>query len=332
MTNYSPSLFSHPKTGIYDIYGWLCMIFMDIYDIYGWFMIFMDIYIYMDDYDYIVVTIGDLSIRSGLWSSHLGRAGAAALCRLLGIVQRASAMGLWSAHRSRRAIFLWEKLQKMTQHHWFAIDKYTVIIYIYIYIYMNKYIITHPYIIIIPLQKRGFSLAEVWRVAFRQVVRIGESAKVGLEMPWKCHGHAIGKTKGVQPFSIFWKVEPFSGDFLEKDQNLESSTIFWRFWLEADWKQSDWWLIFHRQGNPLWVPVGSDDFLESHFLHKRQWRLWRHGVTCLERLGTVSMLVPCCLRVRFFVDLFKDAASAPPDRGERKVLPWPRRCDMNWYV
>ena len=49
-------------------------------------------------------------------------------------------------------------------------------------------------------------MAEVWRVAFRQVVRIGESAKVG-----KCQNamERFGKTKGVQ------LVQPFSGDFLE---------------------------------------------------------------------------------------------------------------------
>jgi hypothetical protein len=84
---------------------------------------------------------------------------------------------------------------------------------------MCIYIITYHYITIFPLQSGNFSLgplevAEVWRVAFRQVVRIGESAKVG-----KCHGKCHGST-------IFWR---FSGDFL-------------RF-LER--------LILYRQGNPL---------------------------------------------------------------------------------
>jgi len=49
-------------------------------------------------YGLVTVTISTgLGVRnpSGLRSSHLGRAGAAALCRLLGIVQRAmDAMGL----------------------------------------------------------------------------------------------------------------------------------------------------------------------------------------------------------------------------------------------
>ena len=76
-------------------------------------------------------------------------------------------------------------------------------------------------------------VAEVWRVAFRQVVRIGESAKVGREVPWKCQ--RFGKTQGVQ------LVQPVSGDFLEifraTDLKIARATrfecpldlkIFWR--------------------------------------------------------------------------------------------------------
>ena len=99
---------------------------------------------------------------------------------------------------------------------------YSNYIYIYDIIWINTswHIIRSPFS---PCLQRHFSLgpdwevaptvvAEVWRVAFRQVVRIGESAKVGREVPWKCQ--RFGKTQGVQ------LVQPVSGDFLE---------IFWRF-------------------------------------------------------------------------------------------------------
>ena len=71
-------------------------------------------------------------------------------------------------------------------------------------------------------------MAEVWRVAFRQVVRIGESAKVG-----KCQNamERFGKTKGVSTC-----FNHFSGDFLD---------FFLRF-LEIFLER----LILYRQGQP----------------------------------------------------------------------------------
>lgn len=166
--------------------------------------------------------------------------------------------------------------------------------YIYDIIWINTswHIIRSPFS---PCLQRHFSLgpdwevaptvvAEVWRVAFRQVVRIGESAKVGREVPWKCQ--RFGKTQGVQ------LVQPVSGDFLE---------IFWRF-LER--------LIWKSPGQPA---------LSARWI-------WRFFGEPLPSQEAVALVASRCHLLR--------AASRnnePPDRGERKLLPWPRRCDMNWY-
>jgi hypothetical protein len=190
-------------------------------------------------------------------------------------------MGPWSAHRSWGHFCLGKMVFQMIQHHWFAKDKYTVIIYIYkcihiyIYMYIHHYISLHHHF---PLAKRKFFLGTLGS---------GRGVARGLPTSRSHRGECQG---GIMP----WEM-PWFNHFLE---------IFWRFFE-----------IFRA----------TDLVSPGQPALRARW-IWRFFGEPLPSQEAVAVVASRCHLLRA-----ASRNSEPPDRGERKLLPWPRRCDMNWY-
>ena len=123
-----------------------------------------------------------------------------------------------------------------------------------------------------------------------------------------------GGVAGGLPTSRSHWGECQGGTVCEYGKTFGSNNQTCIFWNSVYWK-SDWsFNIFYRQGNALWVRLDLKIF-------------WR--ATWCRAARNAEHISPVLSPLRFFVDLFKDAACAYRIAEKGRSCPVePRKCDM----